>query len=297
MKTWIDGRVVDVADATVNVTDHGLLYGDGVFEGIRVAAGRLFRVDRHLARLDVGAKAVGIALPRSLDELRGIVEETARANGEREAYVRLVVTRGVGPLGVDPTTCERPGLFCIVGAIRLFSDEQRRRGLELITSSHRRPNADALDMRIKSLNYLGSALAKLEARQRGADDALLLNARGHVAEASVANVFALRGDVLSTPPVTDGCLEGINRAAVMDIARSIGLTVVERSLGRLDFFAADEAFLTGTGAGVIAMRSLDGRTIGGGECGPVTSRLTALHRRLAESEGVEIIAPPGGHQA
>ena len=178
-----------------------------------------------------------------------------------------------------------------------FSDEQRRRGLELITSSHRRPNADALDMRIKSLNYLGSALAKLEARQRGADDALLLNARGHVAEASVANVFALRGDVLATPPVTDGCLEGINRAAVMDIARSIGLTVVERSLGRLDFFAADEAFLTGTGAGVIAMRSLDGRTIGSGECGPVTGRLTALHRRLAESEGVEIIAPPGGHQA
>lgn len=296
MKTWIDGRVVGVAEATVNVTDHGLLYGDGVFEGMRVAAGRVFRIERHLARLEVGARALGIALPRSPAELRAIVEETARAHGEREAYVRLVVTRGVGPLGVDPTTCERPGLFCIVGSIRLFSEEQRQRGLDLITSSHRRPNADALDMRVKSLNYLGSALAKLEARQRGADDALLLNARGHVSEATVANVFALRGDVLATPPATDGCLEGINRAAVMDIARSIGLTVVERSLGRLDLFAADEAFLTGTGAGVIAVRSLDGRTIGGGERGPVTARLTAMHRRLAEGEGVEII-PPGGGQA
>lgn len=273
MKTWIDGRIVDAKDATVNVTDHGLLYGDGIFEGIRVAAGRLFRIDRHLARLEAGAKALGIALPRPLEGLRAIV---------------------VGPLGVDPTTCERPGLFCIVGSIRLFDDEQRRRGLELITSSYRRPNADALDMRIKSLNYLGSALAKLEARQRGADDALLLNARGHVAEASVANVFALRGDVLATPPATDGCLEGINRAAVMELARTIGLTVVERSLGRLDFFAADEAFLTGTGAGVIAMRSLDGRTIGRGERGPVTARLTALHRQLAEREGVELIAAPGG---
>ncbi|MGK3997624.1 branched-chain-amino-acid transaminase [Sorangium sp. So ce1024] len=296
MKTWIDGRIVGVAEATVNVTDHGLLYGDGVFEGIRVAAGRVFRIERHLARLEVGARALGIALPRSPAELRAIIEETARAHGEREAYVRLVVTRGVGPLGVDPTTCERPGLFCIVGSIRLFSEEQRQRGLDLITSSHRRPNADALDVRVKSLNYLGSALAKLEARQRGADDALLLNARGHISEATVANVFALRGDVLATPPATDGCLEGINRAAVMDIARSIGLTVVERSLGRLDLFAADEAFLTGTGAGVIAIRSLDGRTIGGGERGPITARLTAMHRRLAESEGVEII-PPASAQA
>ncbi|WP_437983880.1 branched-chain-amino-acid transaminase [Sorangium sp. So ce117] len=294
MKTWIDGRIVDAADATVNVTDHGLLYGDGVFEGMRVAAGRVFRIERHLARLEIGARALGIALPRSLDGLRAIVEETARAHGQPEAYVRLVVTRGVGPLGVDPTTCERPGLFCIVGAIRLFDDEQRRRGLELITSSHRRPNADALDMRIKSLNYLGSALAKLEARQRGADDALLLNARGHVAEASVANVFALRGDVLATPPATDGCLEGINRAAVMELARGVGLTVVERSIGRLDLFAADEAFLTGTGAGVIAVRSLDGRTIGRGERGPVTARLTSLHRQLAETEGAPFIAAPGG---
>ncbi|MGK4007961.1 branched-chain-amino-acid transaminase [Sorangium sp. So ce1036] len=289
MKTWIDGRIVDAADATVSVTDHGLLYGDGVFEGIRVAAGRLFRIEHHLARLTLGAKALGLALPRPPGELRDIIEQTVRAHGEREAYVRLVVTRGVGPLGVDPTTCERPGLFCIVGSIRLFSEEQRQRGLALITSSHRRPSADALDMRVKSLNYLGSALAKLEARQRGADDALLLNAHGHVAEASVANVFALRGDVLSTPPATDGCLEGINRAAVLEIARSIGLEVRERSLGRLDFLGADEAFLTGSGAGILAMRSLDGRVIGSGERGPVTARLASLHRRLAEREGTELI--------
>lgn len=289
MKTWIDGQIVDTASAMVNVTDHGLLYGDGIFEGIRVAAGRLFRVERHLARLGAGAKALGMTLPRPLDGLRAIIEETVRAHAQREAYVRLVVTRGVGPLGVDPTTCERPGLFCIVGSIRLFDDEQRRRGLALITSSHRRPDADALDMRIKSLNYLGSALAKLEARQRGADDALLLNTRGHVAEASVANVFVLRGGVLSTPPVTDGCLEGINRGAVMELARGIGLEVRERSIGRLDLFGADEAFLTGSGAGIIAIRSLDDRPIGAGERGPVTARLTSLHRQLAETEGPELI--------
>jgi branched-chain amino acid aminotransferase len=290
MKIWMDGKIVDARDARIPVTDHGLLYGDGVFEGMRVYGGRVFRHDQHLTRLSVGARIIGLELPYSLAEIKRIVEDTVRAFGEREAYIRLVVTRGEGPLGVDPTTCPRPTLFCIVATIKLFSEEQRERGLDLITSSYRRPGADALDMRVKSLNYLGSVLAKLEARQRGADDALLLNAHGHIAEASVANLFVLRGQTLSTPPGTDGCLEGITRRSVMQLASRIGLEAVERSIGRADLFAADEVFLTGSGAGVITVRSVDARTVGQGKRGPVVSQLTALHRELAETEGTPVIA-------
>jgi branched-chain amino acid aminotransferase len=289
MKIWIDGKIVDEGAAHVAVNDHGLLYGDGIFEGMRVINGRVFRIERHLDRLEFGARTLLLTLPHTRAEIRGIVEDTVRAFGAREAYVRLVVTRGVGPLGVDPTTCPRARLFCIVATIRLFSDEQRERGLSMITSSYRRPSADVLDVRVKSLNYLGSVLAKLEARQQGADEALLLNQRGHIAEAAVANLFVLRGHLLATPPPSDGCLEGINRGAVMQLAGKIGLTVLERSIGRADVFAADEVFLTGSGAGIVAVRALDGRQLGAGKQGPVTARLGELHRTLAESEGTELL--------
>jgi branched-chain amino acid aminotransferase len=289
MKIWIDGKIVDEGAAHVAVTDHGLLYGDGIFEGMRVINGRVFRIERHLDRLEFGARTLLLTLPHARAEIRSIVEDTVRAFGAREAYVRLVVTRGVGPLGVDPTTCPRARMFCIVATIRLFSDEQRERGLSMITSSYRRPSADVLDVRVKSLNYLGSVLAKLEARQHAADEALLLNQRGHIAEAAVANLFVLRGHVLATPPASDGCLEGINRGAVMQLAGKIGLTVQERSLGRADVFAADEVFLTGSGAGIVAVRALDGRQLGVGKQGPVTARLGELHRALAESEGTELL--------
>jgi branched-chain amino acid aminotransferase len=290
MKVWFEGKIVEEHEARVPVTDHGLLYGDGVFEGMRVIGGRVFRHEQHLTRLWNGARTLGLEIPHARDEVKRIVEDTVRAFGEREAYIRLVVTRGEGPLGVDPTTCPRARLFCIVAQIKLFSEEQRERGLDLITSSYRRPDADALDMRVKSLNYLGSALAKLEARQRGADDALLLNGRGHIAEASVANVFVLRDRMLLTPPATDGCLEGITRRAVMELARErLGLTVTERSLGRSDMFAADEVFLTGSGAGLITVRSLDARVLGVGRRGPITQELTTLHRALAESEGSVVV--------
>jgi branched-chain amino acid aminotransferase len=284
MKIWMDGRIVDEAEARVPVTDHGLLYGDGVFEGMRVVAGRVFRLAQHLDRLAFGARVLALTLPYSLAEIREAVESTVRAFAEPEGYIRLLVTRGVGPLGVDPTTCPRASLIIIVTTIKLFSEEQRERGLDMITSSYRRPTADVLDVRVKSLNYLNSVLPKLEARQRGADEALLLNPRGHIAEAAVANVFSLRGRSLSTPPGTDGCLEGINRAAVMELGRTIGLDVQERSLGRADLFAADEVFLTGSGAGVIAVRALDGRTLGSGQRGAVTAQLTTLLRELAERE-------------
>ncbi len=281
----IDGLLVRDEDAKISVLDHGLLYGDGLFEGIRVRAGRIFRLDQHLARLQLGARMIGLALPFDELEQARIVTDTVRAFAQKEAYVRLVVTRGEGPLGVDPTTCKKPTVLCIVAEIGLFSAEQRASGLAMITSSHRRPNPDVQDVAIKTLNYLGSALAKQEARRQGADEALLLNQSGRVAEAAVANVFALRGRVLATPPALDGCLEGINRGAVMEIARQLGLSVSERSLGRRDLFAADEVFLTGSGAGVIGVRSLDGQAIGRGQSGEVTLELERRHRALAENEG------------
>lgn len=288
MKIWIDGRIVDEGEAHVAVNDHGVLYGDGIFEGMRVMHGKVFRIERHLKRLAFGAKALHLQLPHSIDEIRALTEDTVRAFGETESYIRLVVTRGVGPLGVDPTTCPKARLFCIVGAIKLFGEEQRERGLDMITSSYRRPSADVLDVRIKSLNYLGSVLAKLEARQHDVDEALLLNASGHIAEASVANIFAVRGTQLLTPPASDGCLEGINRGAVLELAPQLGLEPLERSIGRADLFQADEVFLTGSGAGVVAVRSLDGRTLGPGKRGPLTARFTELHRGLAASEGTSL---------
>lgn len=289
MKIWMDGKIVDEAEARVPVTDHGLLYGDGVFEGMRVIAGRVFRIAKHLERLEFGARVLALNLPYPVGEIRAAVEDTVRAFGEQEAYIRLVVTRGVGPLGVDPTTCPRGSLVIIVTTIRLFTEEQRARGLDMITSSYRRPTADVLDVRVKSLNYLNSVLPKLEARQRGADEALLLNPRGHIAEAAVANVFALRGRTLLTPPASDGCLEGINRGAVLELSRELELEPQERSIGRADLFAADEVFLTGSGAGIVTVRSLDGRQLGPGQRGPITERLQQLHRGLAEREGTPLL--------
>ena len=286
----IDGQIVADQDAKISVLDHGLLYGDGLFEGIRVRAGRIFRLERHLSRLALGARVLGIDLPFSPDEQARIIMDAVRAFGQRECYVRLLVTRGEGPLGVDPSTCKSPKVVCIVAEIGLFSAEQRALGLSLLTSSYRRPNPDTQDVGVKTLNYLGSVLAKQEARQRGADEALLLNQSGRVAEASVANVFVLCGRELSTPPAIDGCLPGINRAVVLEIARDCGLSAVERSLGRRDVLAADEVFLTGSGAGIVGVRSLDGRAIGSGQTGPVTLELERRHRALAESEGPVTVA-------
>ena len=286
MKAWIDGAVVDGAEARVPVTDHGLLYGDGVFEGIRAFGRRVFRLDDHLARLRVSARAIGLALPMSEASLRGVVLDTLRALGRDDAYVRLVVTRGDGALGVDPTTCPEPRVICLAAEVRLFPAERLAAGLELVTVSWRRPALDAIDPRVKSLNYLNNALAKLEARRRGADEALILNAAGCVAEASVANVFALRGRELSTPLPTDGALEGITRRSVLEVAPGLGLRAVERSLSRADLLGADEVFLTGTGAGIVPVRALDGEPIGAGTPFAGVERLRAAYAELTKSLGV-----------
>ncbi|MBW2290422.1 MAG: branched-chain-amino-acid transaminase [Deltaproteobacteria bacterium] len=287
MKVWIDGEIVDGSEARIPVTDHGLLYGDGIFEGIRVYRNRVFRLDAHMKRFEAGARGIALDLPGGIDTVRAIVLETVRAFGADEAYVRLIATRGEGSLGVDPTTCPQPRLICLVDHVRIYPPDKLSSGLDLVTSSLRRPSPDVLDPRIKSLNYLNNVLAKLEARQRGADEALMLNAQGMVAETSVANVFVVRDGVLLTPPATDGALEGVTRATVMELAATLGIPVREQTLGRYDFFAAEEAFLTGSGAGIVPIRSLDARAIGAGRPGPVFEKV-----RVAFSEAVAEFGTP-----
>ena len=286
MKIWIDGKVVEAGEAKLPVTDHGLLYGDGVFEGIRVFGGAVFRLDDHLERLATGAKALALEIPGGPSRVREIVLETVRAHGEREAYVRLVLTRGEGALGVDPTTCSAPNLFCIVSDVHIYPDEKLARGITLVTSSLRRPGPDVLDPRIKSLNYLNNVLAKAEARRQGADEALLLNAAGLVAEAAVANVFAVMRGELRTPPVSDGALEGITRRTLLELAGTLGIPASERSLTRFDLLGADEVFLSGSGAGVVPVGSLDGAAIGTGRPGEVWSKLRRAYLDATASLGV-----------
>lgn len=288
MKVWIDGEIVPGNEARIPVVDHGLLYGDGIFEGIRVVGRRIFRLEAHLARFAASAKALALELPGGVERIREVVIETIHAHGTDDAYIRLILTRGDGALGIDPGSCPQPRLICIVDQITIYSPEKLATGVDLLTSSYRRPAADALDPRVKSLNYLNNALAKLEARQRGADDALLLNDRGMIAEASVANIFVVRNDVLATPPATDGALEGVTRGSVLDIAAGLGFDTREVTLGRLDVFAAEEAFLTGSGAGLVPVRSLDGRSVGSGSPGPVYEKVRAAFADAVIERGTPV---------
>jgi branched-chain amino acid aminotransferase len=285
MKVWIDGRVVDGNEARVPVSDHGLLYGDGVFEGIRIYGRRVFRLDDHLQRFAASARAIALELPGGIEAAREIVLETARAFDADEAYVRLIATRGEGGLDIDPTHCSKPRLICIVDRIAIYPEQKRLAGLDLLTSSWRRPPADVLDPRVKSLNYLNNVMATLEAKQRGGDEALLLNAAGTIAETSVTNIFAVRDGDLLTPPATDGALEGITRATVLEIAASLEIPARAQSLGRFDLFAADEAFLTGSGAALVPVRSLDGRSIGAAGPGPVYEKIRSVFLETAAGRG------------
>jgi len=285
MKVWIDGTVVDGAQGRIPVIDHGLLYGDGVFEGMRAYGRRAFRLDAHMERIAVSASAIGLQIPGGTSRLRAIVLETLRAFGADDAYIRLIVTRGDGPLGVDPTVCGQPRVICIVDQIKLYDPDRQARGVDLVTVSVRRPASDVLDPRVKSLNYLNSVLAKAEARQRGADEALLLNAAGAIAEAAVANVFVARRGQLRTPPATDGALEGITRDTLLRLAAELGIDAGERTLGRIDLLGADEAFLSGSGVGIVPIRSLDGvrlRSVPG----PLTDKLRAAFLDHARTDGV-----------
>jgi branched-chain amino acid aminotransferase len=258
---WVEGEIVSASEARIPILDHGFLFGDGIFEGIRVTPAGIFRLDDHMKRLETAARVVGIEPVGGIARVREIACETARAWGSREGYLRLIVSRGVGALGIDPSTCPEPSILCIAAGPVELDPDKARRGLDMITSSLRRPAGDVLDPRVKSLNYLNNVLAKREANLRGADDALVLNALGLVAEASATNVFAILGDRLETPAVSDGALEGLTRRTILEIGRELGFEASERSLGRFDLYAADAVFLSGTRAGLVPVGSLDGSPI------------------------------------
>jgi branched-chain amino acid aminotransferase len=258
---WIDGKIVAASDARIPVLDHGFLFGDGIFEGIRVTPAGIFRLNEHMKRLETAGRAVGIEPTGGFERVREVACETTRAWGPRHGYLRLIVSRGVGALGIDPATCPEPTIVCLAAGPAALDPDKEARGLDLITSSLRRPAGDVLDPRVKSLNYLNNVLAKREANLRGADDALVLNGQGLIAEASATNVFAILGNRLDTPPVSDGALEGLTRRTILEIGDDLGLEVRERSLGRFDLYAAEAVFLTGSRAGLIPVGSLDGSLI------------------------------------
>lgn len=285
MKVWYRNQIGDARECRISILDHGLLYGDGVFEGIRITGGRVFRLHDHIARLERSARAIGLDLPIRGEALVAAVLATARANGEAEAYVRLVVTRGVGELGVDPASCVAPELFCIVASLRMFPEEVRAKGLRLLTSWLRRPAADMLDPQVKSLNYLNNVLAKRDARLKGYDDALLLNHGGRVTEATGANLFAVIEGELVTPPTVDGALPGITRDSVLRIREASGVPVACRSLTRYDLLAAEEVFLAGSGAGLVSVASIDDTMIGSG-ARPQCEQLRAAYVEYAAGHGV-----------
>jgi branched-chain amino acid aminotransferase len=285
MKVYIDGRLYPREEARISVFDHGLLYGDGVFEGLRIYHRRVFRLDAHLARLAASAQAIGLALPLDQAALADAVRDTVRANRQEDGYIRLVVTRGDGPLGLDPTTCTHPRVIIIVADIAVYPPALYEAGIRVITAATRQVPAASVDPRIKSLNYLKNVLARLEAHAAGAAEALMLNAEGFVAECTADNVFALHDGIVRTPPATDGALDGITRAVVRELAVAEGLDWREERIGRYDLFTADECFLSGTGAELVSVVMLDGRVIASGRPGPVTRRLTAGLRALAEREG------------
>lgn len=280
MKIWFDGKLVEETEAKISVFDHGALYGDGCFEGIRFYSGKVFRLEEHIVRLFDSMRYLMIDLPWSFEEVCKATEETVAASGMLDGYIRLVVTRGKGDLGLNPWNCPKPSMFIIVQNIALYPKEMYENGLRLITSSYRRPNPDILCQQVKSLNYLNGISAKIEAVQQGAGEALMLNQRGNVAECTGDNIFIVKNGEVLTPPLTEGALGGITRHAVMDICTELGIPCREMVMNRFDILRADECFLTGTAAEVIAATSLDGRTIGTGHAGPITKRILARYQEL-----------------
>ncbi|TAG27925.1 MAG: branched-chain-amino-acid transaminase [Verrucomicrobia bacterium] len=288
MKIYLDGQFVDQADAKISVFDHGLLYGDGVFEGIRLYGGNVFRLDAHLERLEMSAKALLIELPWTRPEISEATRETCRINGLTDGYIRLVVTRGVGDLGLSPWLCPRPSIFIIAAKIALYPAEHYVTGLNICTVATRRISPAALPPTVKSLNYLNNILAKIEARQAGCLEAIMLNDQGYVAECTGDNLFIVHKGTIITPAASQGALKGITRDTIFDIASELGLPMREGNLTRYDVWCADECFLTGTAAEVIPVVKLDGRVIGTGKPGALTSQVLAAFRRRVLTEGTRI---------
>lgn len=293
MIIYLNGEFVPKEKAVVSVFDHGLLYGDGVFEGIRAYHGRVFKLGEHLDRLYDGARAICLKIPVSKDEMQEIVLETLRRNNLSDAYIRLVVTRGPGDLGLDPRKCPEAFVFCIAASIVLYPDELYEKGMSVISVSTRRNIPTACIPRVKSLNYLNNIYAKMEANLAGMPEAIMLNNEGYVAEATGDNIFIVKKGVLITPPSSAGILEGITRNAVMDIAREKGITVEEKMFTMYDVYTADEVFLTGTAAEVIPVINVDGRIIADGKPGKMTRELIAAFHELTKVDG-PLIYPAEG---
>ena len=277
---FMNDRLVPEDEARVSVFDHGLLYGDGVFEGLRSYSGRVFRLDAHIDRLWASALAISLAIPTTKEAVAKAVNDTLAANNLSDGYVRLVVTRGAGSLGLDPNRTKNPQLIVIADTISLYPEEFYEKGLRIVTAATQRVQSAALSPRIKSLNYLNNIMAKLEGLQAGCVEALMLNHKGEVAECTGDNVFVVRGGKLLTPPPDAGILEGITRGAVMELATAAGIDCREVTLVRHDLYTADECFLTGTAAEVIPVVEIDGRKIGAGTPGPITKRLTDAFHEL-----------------
>jgi branched-chain amino acid aminotransferase len=287
LKIWLNGELVSPAQARVGVFDHGLLYGDGVFEGIRSYNGRVFERITHLKRLEESARAIRLKIPYGTADLSAAIDQTLEANGLLkpgvDAYIRPVVTRGNGALGISPMKTERPQVVIIAASLQMYPPEMYERGMPTIISSVTRNHSNAMPPRIKSLNYLNNILAKLEAIDAGVGEAIMLNAQGCVAEATGDNIFIVRNGQLQTPPTSAGILEGITRNTVIRLAREAGIEVVEKDLERLDLYVADECFLTGTGAEIIPVTSIDKRPIGSGEVGPIARQMITTYRELVRS--------------
>ncbi|TWT46060.1 Branched-chain-amino-acid aminotransferase [Phycisphaerae bacterium RAS1] len=294
LKIWISGKLVNADQAQVNVFDHGLLYGDGIFEGIRSYNGRIFERHAHLRRFFDSAKAIGLKLPYAYEEIDRAMDETLAANGylrpDKDAYIRMVCTRGVGVLGISPKRTWKPTLYIITSTIRMYPPEMYENGMPVIVSSVTRNHSNAMPPRVKSLNYLNNILAKIEAHDANVSEAIMLNAQGYVAEATGDNIFIVRNGQLQTPPTSAGILEGVTRATIIRLAREMGTEVVEKDLVRTDLYCADECFLTGTGAEVIPVREIDRRPVGSGNVGPVTRELMASYKQLVRNGPAESLA-------
>lgn len=284
---FLSGKFVKKEEAVVSVYDHGFLYGDGVFEGIRVYSGNVFRLENHLKRLYESAHSIMLAIPYTLEEMTQIIVETIRINELRSAYIRVVVSRGPGNLGLDPSSCSMPRVIVIAEELSLYPKELYERGLKVGSVATRRNRPDVLSPQIKSLNYLNNILVKLEANQAGVDEALMLNDQGYVTEGSADNIFIIKNGIIYTPPVYLGALEGITRNAIIELARKNGYEVMEQPFTRHDVYIADEVFLTGTAVEVIAVNEVDTRQIKDGKPGPITNHLLSEFRNLVTTDGVQ----------
>ncbi|MBN8712038.1 MAG: branched-chain-amino-acid transaminase [Verrucomicrobia bacterium] len=288
MKIFLDGQFLDKQDAKISVFDHGLLYGDGVFEGIRFYNGRVFRLEQHIDRLYDSAKAICLTIPMTPAEMTEALLETIRQNGLQDGYVRLVVTRGVGDLGLNPLLCPKASVIIIAAKITLYPEEMYKNGLTVVTCSTRRIPHGALSPMVKSLNYLNNVLAKIEAQQAGAGEGLMLNEQGYVAECTGDNIFTIKNGQVFTPPISAGALAGVTREAMFDISAQLGVTISEPNMTRYDIYTADECFLTGTAAEVIPVTKLDTRVIGDGKPGPLTLKFIEKFHELTANSGTAI---------